>query len=135
VFFREDPAPHSFSLSCLICLALDPTEETQAVCVFVKIKRHTPASTDRLASDAYLCVQKRNVDGSAYIWVGIGKGVIPMVLRIQCPECGKGEKSEVVDVPPERRYRMKCGDCQCTYILAASADDDKKCEKPCKGCS
>ena len=56
-----------------------------------------------------------------------------MVLKFQCPECGKGDKSELVDVLPERRYRMKCGDCECTYILTASEDDEKKNEKPGKG--
>jgi hypothetical protein len=49
-----------------------------------------------------------------------------MVLKFQCPECGKGEKSELVEVLPERRYRMKCGDCKCTFILTASADDETK---------
>ena len=48
-----------------------------------------------------------------------------MVLKFQCPECGKGEKSEVVEVLPERRYRMKCMDCECTYILTASVDEEK----------
>ena len=58
-----------------------------------------------------------------------------MVLKFQCPECGKGENSELVDVLPDRKYRMKCGDCKCTYILTASTDDEIKCEKPGKGCS
>ncbi len=58
-----------------------------------------------------------------------------MVLKFQCPECGKGEKSEVVDVLPDRRYRMKCGACGCTYVLTASADEEKKTEKPGEGCS
>ena len=49
-----------------------------------------------------------------------------MVLKFQCPECGKGEKSELVDVLPNRRYRMKCGDCQCTHILTVSEDEEKK---------
>ena len=52
-----------------------------------------------------------------------------MVLKFQCPECGRGRKSEVIDILPDRRYRMKCGDCRCTYILAALSDDEKKCEK------
>jgi ribosomal protein S27AE len=58
-----------------------------------------------------------------------------MVLKFQCPKCGKGDKSELVEVLPERKYRMKCGDCECTYILTASADDESKAEKPSKGCS
>ncbi len=57
--------------------------------------------------------------------------VIPMVLKFQCPECGKGEKSELVEVLPDRRYRMKCADCECTYILPASADEENKCKKSC----
>ncbi len=61
---------------------------------------------------------------------------MPMTLKFQCPECGKGEESELVDILPDRRYRMKCGNCECTYILTASADDEKECEtKTCKGCS
>jgi hypothetical protein len=56
--------------------------------------------------------------------------VIPMVLKFQCPECGKGERSELVEVLPDRRYRMKCEDCECTYILTASADEEEnKCKK------
>jgi len=60
-----------------------------------------------------------------------------MVLKFQCPECGKGEKSELVEVLPSRRYRMKCGDCECTYILTASQDTEteKKNDKSGKGCS
>ena len=57
-----------------------------------------------------------------------------MTLKFECPECGKGEKSQVVEVLPNRRYRMKCGDCQCTYILTASVDEERKCEKPKDGC-
>jgi transcription elongation factor Elf1 len=52
-----------------------------------------------------------------------------MVLKFQCPECGKGEKSELVEVLPGRRYRMKCGDCECTYILTASLDEEGKNQK------
>ena len=63
-----------------------------------------------------------------------GRG-IPMVLKFQCPECGKGENSELVEILPERKYRMKCGDCECTFILTAIADDERKGEKPGKGCS
>jgi len=58
-----------------------------------------------------------------------------MVLKFRCPECGKGEKSELVEVLPNRRYRMKCGNCECTYILTASAEEERKCEKSSKGCS
>jgi uncharacterized Zn finger protein len=57
-----------------------------------------------------------------------------MVLKIQCPECGKGEKSELVEVLPERKYRMSCGDCGCTYILTASTDEEKKSATTSKGC-
>lgn len=58
-----------------------------------------------------------------------------MVLKFQCPECGKGEQSELVDVLPDRRYRMMCGDCKRTYILTASLDDEKKSQTPGKCCS
>jgi hypothetical protein len=34
-----------------------------------------------------------------------------------------------------RRYRVKCGDDECTYILTASLDNEKKCEKPGEDCS
>ncbi len=56
-----------------------------------------------------------------------------MVLKFHCPECKKGEESELIEVLPQRRYRMKCGNCGCTYILTASTDDETKGEKPCKG--
>ncbi len=58
-----------------------------------------------------------------------------MVLKFQCPECGKGGKSELVEVLPGRKYRMKCGDCECTYILTASADEEGKNQKSNKHCS
>ena len=51
-----------------------------------------------------------------------------IVLRL-----GKGKKSELVEVLPHRRYKMKCVDCECTYILTASADEEKKCQKSCRG--
>jgi len=57
---------------------------------------------------------------------------IRMVLKLQCPECGKGKESQLVEVLPDRRYRMKCGDCECTYILTASSDEESKSEN--KGC-
>jgi transposase-like protein len=55
-----------------------------------------------------------------------GKEVIPMVLKFECPRCGKGERSEVVEIIGERKYRMKCEDCQCTYILTANVEEEKK---------
>jgi hypothetical protein len=58
-----------------------------------------------------------------------------MVLKFECPECGKGEKSELVEVLPDRRYRMKCQDCECTYILTASTDEEGKEGKTGEGCS
>ncbi len=59
-----------------------------------------------------------------------------MVLEFQYPECGKGEKSELVEVLPERKYRMKCPDCECIYTLKASLDEENKCKKSCgKGSS
>jgi hypothetical protein len=58
-----------------------------------------------------------------------------MVLKFQCPKCGKGENSELVEVLPNRRYRMKCGDCKCTYILTTSEDKEKNNKKSGKGCS
>ena len=57
-----------------------------------------------------------------------------MVLKFQCPKCGKGKKSELVEVLPNRKYRMRCGDCECTYILTASADKEKKKEKSGESC-
>jgi transcription elongation factor Elf1 len=58
-----------------------------------------------------------------------------MVLKFQCPECGKGEKSELIEVLPNRRYRMKCTNCECTFIVTASVDEERKNEKSDKGCS
>jgi ribosomal protein S27AE len=49
-----------------------------------------------------------------------------MVLKLQCPECGKGEKSELLEVLSGRKYRMKCGDCGRTYILTASVDKERQ---------
>ncbi len=49
-----------------------------------------------------------------------------VVLKFECPECGKGEKSELLEVLPDRKYRMKCGNCGCTYILSASVDIERK---------
>jgi hypothetical protein len=43
--------------------------------------------------------------------LGIGRGAIPMVLKFQCPECGA--RNEVVEVLPERGYRMNAR-CECT---------------------
>jgi hypothetical protein len=59
--------------------------------------------------------------------------VVRMVLKFECPECGKGDNSELIDVLPNRKYRMKCGDCECTLILTASEETNKK-EKPDGGC-
>jgi uncharacterized Zn finger protein len=60
-----------------------------------------------------------------------------MVLKLKCPECGKGEKSDVLEVLSDRKYRMKCEDCGCTYILTASVDEERRCDKsgnPASGC-
>jgi ribosomal protein S27AE len=57
------------------------------------------------------------------------KKVISMVLKLQCPECGKGEKSDLLEVLPDRKYRMKCGDCGCAYILTVNVDEERKCDK------
>ncbi len=50
-----------------------------------------------------------------------------MVLKLQCPECGKSEKSEVVEILSDRRYKMKCRNCECIYILAASKGEELNC--------
>jgi hypothetical protein len=39
------------------------------------------------------------------------------MMKIRCPKCEKGEKSEVLDVLSDRRYRLKCSDCEFTYVL------------------
>ena len=58
-----------------------------------------------------------------------------MVLTFRCPECGKGKESELVEILPDRRYRMKCGDCECTYILTTNSDEERIEEnKACKDC-
>ena len=51
------------------------------------------------------------------------------VLKFRCPKCGKGEKSELLEVFPERKYGMKCGDCRYVYILTASGDIENKAKK------
>jgi hypothetical protein len=63
-----------------------------------------------------------------YIQKGKMGGTIIM-LKFKCPECGKGMKSDLAEVLPERRYKMKCNDCGCTYILTTNSDEEKKCER------
>jgi ribosomal protein S27AE len=58
--------------------------------------------------------------------------VVPMVLKLKCPECGKGEESDLIEVLADRKYRMKCRDCGCTYILTASVDEGRKCNESSK---
>ncbi len=55
--------------------------------------------------------------------------MIAMTLKFRCPKCGKGENSELIEILPGRRYRMRCGECKSTYILTASQDTDKKDEE------
>ena len=57
-----------------------------------------------------------------------------MVLKFECPECGKGEKSELLEVLPDRKYRMQCGDCGRTYILTASVDKEKEFDNQSSKC-
>ncbi len=40
------------------------------------------------------------------------------MLKIRCPKCDKGENFELLDVMPEKRYRLTCGDCEFSYTLA-----------------
>jgi hypothetical protein len=68
--------------------------------------------------------------GVLIYYSGNERKVVPMVLKLRCPECGKGEKSELLEVLSDRKYRMKCNNCECTYILTASLDEEKKCDKP-----
>lgn len=49
-----------------------------------------------------------------------------LVLKIQCPKCEKGEKSELVDVLSGRRYRLRCSNCGFTYILAGDLHKEKR---------
>ncbi len=56
-----------------------------------------------------------------------------MVLKLQCPECGKGEKSDVLEVLPGRKYKVECRDCGYTYILTASMDEGDKSGNPASG--
>jgi uncharacterized Zn finger protein len=55
-----------------------------------------------------------------------------MVLKLQCPECGKEEQWDLVEVLPGRKYRMQCKGCGCTYILTTSVDEERECDKPNK---
>jgi ribosomal protein S27AE len=52
-----------------------------------------------------------------------------MVLKLRCPECGKGANSELLEVVSDRKYRMKCGDCGRTYMLTASIEEERKSDK------
>ena len=63
-----------------------------------------------------------------------GRIRIVFMLKIQCPKCGKGEKSEVLEVLPQRKYRLRCSDCTLTYTLTGSLGkkEDTKSEKDSK---
>jgi transposase-like protein len=67
--------------------------------------------------------------GVFIFYLGNEKEVVLMVVNLRCPECGKGEKSELLEVLSDRKYRMKCGDCGRTFILTASVDGEKKSDK------
>jgi len=56
----------------------------------------------------------------------MGEKVFVMVLKFECPKCGKGEESEVQEVLPDRKYKMKCGDCGSTFIPSASVEEERK---------
>jgi len=43
-----------------------------------------------------------------------------MMLKISCPKCHKGEKAELIEVQPHRRYTFKCPDCQIFFDLTAA---------------
>jgi len=60
--------------------------------------------------------------------------VVTVVLKFECPECGKGEKSELLEVLLDRKYRMQCGDCGRTYMLTASVDEEKKFDNQSNKC-
>ncbi len=47
------------------------------------------------------------------------------MLKIQCPKCEKGEKSELLEVLPDRRYRLRCTDCEFTYTMTGDLNRDK----------
>lgn len=47
------------------------------------------------------------------------------MLKIQCPKCHKGERSVLLDVLSDRRYRLSCSDCGFTYVLAASLNQER----------
>ena len=49
-----------------------------------------------------------------------------MTLKLRCPACNKGERSEVIEVLPERKYVMKCEDCGRIYVVAAGGDEEKE---------
>ena len=53
------------------------------------------------------------------------KGVLSVVLKFQCPNCGKGDKSELIEVMAGRKYRMKCEDCQYIYTLMGDVEEEK----------
>lgn len=48
------------------------------------------------------------------------------MLKIQCPKCQKGKKSELLDVLPSRRYRLRCNDCGFTYLLVGTLNKEKE---------
>ena len=70
--------------------------------------------------------------GVSIFKLGIGRGAIAIVLKFELPGCGKGEESGMVEVMPERRYRMEYAKCDC--ILHPDREcDAKKCDRLSEG--
>ncbi len=57
-----------------------------------------------------------------------------MVVKVKCPECGKGQKLEVLEILGEKKYRMLPRDRGCKYFLTSTSDEGYRGEKIAKGC-
>lgn len=47
------------------------------------------------------------------------------MLKTSCPKCGKGEKAELIEIQPNRRYRFRCYWCNIIFVLSGDEDDHK----------
>ncbi len=52
-----------------------------------------------------------------------------MVIKVQCPECGKGQEREVLEMLGEKKYRMLRRDWGCKYLLTSTSDEGYRGEK------
>jgi transposase-like protein len=47
------------------------------------------------------------------------------MLKKNCPLCEKDEKTELIEILPDRRYKLKCTHCGASFVLAGSQDKEE----------